>query len=340
MTVLVTGGTGYIGSHTCIELLNANHDIVVLDNLSNSNRVVLERMEKIAQTKITFENADLRDHAALEQVFKKHKISAVIHFAGLKSVNESISEPIDYYDNNISGTIILCKVMQKFSVKKFIFSSSAVVYGNPETVPIKEDFPLSTSNPYGQSKLMTEQILNDIFISDNSWQIALLRYFNPVGAHKSGLIGEAPGGTPNNLMPYISQVAVGKLDKLHVFGGDYDTPDGTCIRDFIHVVDLAKGHVKALNYFEQNKNKDVLTLNLGTGIGYSVLELINTFQKVTDHNIAYDIVARRPGDIVISYASPELAEKTISWKAEENLEDMCRDTWRWQSQNPSGYEAT
>jgi len=338
MTILITGGAGYIGSHTCIELITANYDIVVLDNLSNSHNTVLERMEKITKTYIPFENIDLRNTEALEAVFKKYKISAVIHFAGLKAVSESIEKPIEYYDNNITGTINLCNVMNQFGVKKIIFSSSAVVYGDPETVPIKEDFPLSTSNPYGQSKLMTEQILNDIFVSDNEWQITLLRYFNPVGAHKSGLIGEAPGGIPSNLMPYISQVAVGKLDKLHVFGGDYDTNDGTCIRDFIHVVDLAKGHVKALDYFKNKKEGEVLKLNLGTGKGYSILELINTFQHVTGKTIPYDIVDRRPGDIVMSYASPELAEKTISWKAEENLEDMCRDTWRWQSQNPAGYE--
>lgn len=338
MTILITGGAGYIGSHTCIELVKSDHDIVVLDNLSNSKNIVLERVKKITNKKIPFENVDLRDTKALQSVFNKYDISAVIHFAGLKSVNESINEPIDYYDNNIAGTINLCKIMHQFGVKKIIFSSSAVVYGNPDIVPIKEDSPLSTSNPYGQSKLMTEQILNDIFISDNEWQVALLRYFNPVGAHKSGLIGEAPGGVPSNLMPYISQVAVGKLDKLHVFGGDYDTQDGTCIRDFIHVVDLAKGHIKALDYFKNKKKGEVLKLNLGTGKGYSILELINTFQHVTGKDIPYDIVDRRAGDIVISYASPELAEKTLSWKAEENLEDMCRDTWRWQSQNPSGYE--
>lgn len=338
MTILVTGGTGYIGSHTCIELITANHDIVVVDNLQNSNLTVLDRIEEITKTKISFENVDLRNIAALENVFKKYNITAVIHFAGLKAVNESIDKPIEYYDNNITGTINLCRVMNQFGVKKIIFSSSAVVYGNPETVPIKEDFPLSTFNPYGQSKLMAEQILNDIFISDENWQITLLRYFNPVGAHKSGLIGEAPGGTPSNLMPYLSQVAVGKLAKLHVFGGDYDTPDGTCIRDFIHVVDLAKGHVKALDYFKNKTKGEVVKLNLGTGKGYSVLELINTFQQVTGKRVLYDIVDRRPGDIVISYASPELAEKTISWQAEKNLEDMCRDTWRWQSQNPSGYE--
>jgi len=338
MAILITGGVGYIGTHTSVELIESGYEIILVDNLSNSSAVALKRVEQITGGKIHFINADIRNYNDLRKIFEKNNIEGVIHFAGLKSVNESIGEPIEYYDNNIAGTINLCKVMNKFNVKKFIFSSSAVVYGNPKTVPIKENFPISTSNPYGQSKLMTEQILSDIFTSDNDWQIALLRYFNPVGAHKSGLIGEAPGGIPGNLMPYISQVAAGKLDKLHVFGGDYDTPDGTCIRDFIHVVDLAKGHVKALDYFKNKKKGEILKLNLGTGKGYSVLELINTFQHVTGINISYDIVARRPGDIVISYASPELAEKTISWKAEESIENMCRDTWRWQSQNPAGYE--
>lgn len=338
MTILVAGGAGYIGSHTCIELIAAGYDVVVLDNLQNSSLNVLARIEKISKIKISFENVDLRDIYALEKVFKKHQITAVIHFAGLKAVNESINKPIDYYDNNITGTITLCKVMNQFNVKQIIFSSSAVVYGNPKTVPIKEDFPLVTFNPYGQSKLMTEQILNDVFISDNEWKIALLRYFNPVGAHKSGLIGEAPDGVPSNLMPYLSQVAVGKRDKLHVFGGDYNTKDGTCIRDFIHVVDLAKGHVKTLDYFKKQAKGEVLKLNLGTGKGYSILELITTFEKVTGKKIPYDIVNRREGDIVTSYASPKLAEKIIEWKTEEDLNAMCEDTWRWQSQNPSGYD--
>lgn len=338
MTILITGGAGYIGTHTSVELIDSGYEIILVDNFSNSNAIAIKRVEQITGKNIQIINADIRNSDALSKVFEENSIEGVIHFAGLKSVNESIDDPIGYYDNNIAGTINLCKVMNKFNVKKIIFSSSAVVYGNPKTVPIKEDFPVSTSNPYGQSKLMTEQILNDIFISDNNWQIALLRYFNPVGAHESGLIGESPNGIPNNLMPYISQVAVGKLEKLHVFGADYDTKDGTCIRDFIHVVDLAKGHVKALDYFKNNKSGEILKLNLGTGKGYTVLELINTFQQVSEKNIPYDIVERRHGDIAISYASAELANKKISWKTNYNLEDMCRDTWLWQSNNPNGYE--
>lgn len=338
MAILITGGAGYIGTHTTVELINSGYEVIILDNFCNSNKIAIQRVEQITKNNIHYINADIRDYTSLCEVFENNNIEGVIHFAGLKSVNESIEDPIGYYDNNIAGTINLCNVMDKFNVKKIIFSSSAVVYGNPETVPIKEDFPVSTSNPYGQSKLMTEQILSDIFISDNDWQIALLRYFNPVGAHESGLIGESPNGVPNNLMPYISQVAVGKLKKLHVFGGDYDTRDGTCIRDFIHVVDLARGHVKALDYFKNNNTGEVLTLNLGTGKGYTVLELINAFQKVSGKDIPYEIVERRPGDIAISFASSELAKEKISWETIYNLEDMCRDTWLWQSKNPNGYE--
>ncbi len=338
MTILITGGAGYIGTHTSVELIESDYEIILVDNFSNSNAVAIERVEQITGKNIQIVNADIRNRDDLIKIFEKNNIEGVIHFAGLKSVNESIDDPIEYYDNNIAGTINLCNVMNKFNVKKIIFSSSAVIYGSPKTVPIKEDFPVSTSNPYGQSKLMTEQILSDIFISDNDWQIALLRYFNPVGAHESGLIGEAPNGVPNNLMPYISQVAVGKLEKLHVFGDDYDTKDGTCIRDFIHVVDLAKGHVKALDYFKNNKTGEVLRINLGTGKGYTVLELINTFQQVSGKNIPYDIIERRPGDIAVSYASAELANKKIAWKTMYSLEDMCRDTWLWQSKNPNGYE--
>ena len=338
MAILITGGAGYIGTHTSVELIASDYEIILVDNFSNSSAVAVERVEQITGKKIQIVNADIRNRDDLIKIFEKNNIEGVIHFAGLKSVNESIDDPIEYYDDNIAGTINLCKVMNKFNVKKIIFSSSAVIYGSPKTVPIKEDFPVSTSNPYGQSKLMTEQILSDIFISDNDWKIALLRYFNPVGAHESGLIGEAPNGVPNNLMPYISQVAVGKLEKLHVFGGDYDTKDGTCIRDFIHVVDLAKGHVKALDYFKNNKAGEVLRLNLGTGKGYTVLELINTFQQVSGKNIPYNIIERRPGDIAVSYASAELANKKIAWKTMYSLEDMCRDTWLWQSKNPNGYE--
>lgn len=337
MAILITGGAGYIGTHTSVELIESGYDVILLDNFSNSSPIAVQRVEQITGTTIPIINADIRNTAQLVKVFEQNKIEGVIHFAGLKSVNESISNSIEYYDNNIAGTINLCKVMNQFGVKKFIFSSSAVIYGNPETVPIKEDFPVSTSNPYGQSKLMTEQIMSDIFISDNDWQIALLRYFNPVGAHKSGLIGESPNGIPNNLMPYISQVAVGKLKKLPIFGADYDTKDGSCIRDFIHVVDLAKGHVKALDYFKNNNTGEVLRLNLGTGKGYTVLELINTFQKASGKDIPYDIVERRVGDIAVSYASAELAQKKIDWSATHNLEDMCRDTWLWQSKNPNGY---
>lgn len=337
MAILITGGAGYIGTHTSVELIGAGYDVILVDNFSNSSPIAIQRVEQITGTKIQVINADIRSTTELVKIFDENKIEGVIHFAGLKSVNESIDDAIEYYDNNIAGTINLCKVMNQFGVKKFIFSSSAVIYGNPKSVPIKEDFPVSTSNPYGQSKLMTEQILSDIFVSDNDWQVVLLRYFNPVGAHKSGLIGESPNGVPNNLMPYISQVAVGKLEKLHVFGADYDTKDGTCIRDFIHVVDLAKGHVKALDYFENNNTGEVLRLNLGTGKGYTVLELINTFQKVSGKNIPYDVIERRTGDIAVSYASAELAKKKIDWSATHNLEDMCRDTWLWQSKNPTGY---
>ena len=337
MAILITGGAGYIGTHTSVELINSGYDIVIVDNYSNSHTTAIKRVEQITGKKIQLIETDIRDYKNLCKVFENNNIESVIHFAGLKSVNESIEQPIAYYDNNIAGTINLCKVMNEYNVKNIIFSSSAVVYGNPKTVPIEENFPVSTSNPYGQSKLMTEQILNDIFTSDNDWQIALLRYFNPVGAHKSGLIGESPNEVPNNLMPYISQVAVGKLEKLSVFGGDYDTKDGTCIRDFIHVVDLAKGHVKALDYFKNKNHGEVLILNLGAGKGNTVLELINTFQSVSGKNIPYDIVDRRPGDIAVSYASAELANKKINWKTEYTLEDMCRDTWLWQSNNPNGY---
>ena len=336
MAILITGCAGYIGTHTSVELIGAGYDVILVDNFSNSSPIAIQRVEQITGTKIQVINADIRSTTELVKIFEENKIEGVIHFAGLKSVNESIDDAIEYY-NNIAGTINLCKVMNQFGVKKFIFSSSAVIYGNPKSVPIKEDFPVSTSNPYGQSKLMTEQILSDIFVSDNDWQVVLLRYFNPVGAHKSGLIGESPNGVPNNLMPYISKVAVGKLEKLHVFGEDYDTKDGTCIRDFIHVVDLAKGHVKALDYFENKNTGEVLRLNLGTGKGYTVLELINAFQKVSGKNIPYDVIERRTGDIAVSYASAELAKKKIDWSATHNLEDMCRDTWLWQSKNPTGY---
>ena len=333
--ILVTGGAGYIGSHTCIELIKASYEVVVVDNLSNSSLESLKRVEKLSGSEIPFYKVDVRDKDSLTEVFHQHSIDGVIHFAGLKAVGESVEKPIEYYDTNVGGTFILSKVMRTFNCKTFVFSSSATVYGDPHTVPIKENFPLSVTNPYGRSKLMIEEFLRDVFVADDSWHIALLRYFNPVGAHKSGLIGEDPNDIPNNLIPYISQVVVGKLEKLRVFGGDYDTPDGTGVRDYIHVVDLARGHVKALQALE-NKPQ-VLTVNLGTGNGYSVLDMIKAFEKASGKAIPYQIVDRRPGDIATCYADPAYAAEKIDWKAECELDEMCEDTWRWQSQNPDGY---
>ena len=335
MKVLVTGGAGYIGSHTCIEIIKAGYEVVVVDNLCNSSLESLKRVEKLSNSNIPFYKVDVRDKVALTQVFEQHLIYGVIHFAGLKAVSESVDKPIEYYDINVGGTFILAEVMRKFNCKTFVYSSSATVYGNPHTVPIKEDFPLSVTNPYGRSKLMIEEFLQDVFVADNNWHIALLRYFNPVGAHKSGLIGEDPNGTPNNLMPYISQVAVGKLEKLSVFGGDYDSPDGTGVRDYIHVVDLAKGHVKALQTLENNPQ--VLTVNLGTGRGYSVLDMIKAFEKASGRVVPYQIVGRRLGDISTYYADPSYAAEKLGWRAKYKLNEMCEDTWRWQSQNPDGY---
>jgi UDP-glucose 4-epimerase len=335
-TILVTGGTGYIGSHTCIELIKAGYKIVVIDNLYNSSLESLKRVEKLSNSRIPFHKVDIRDKGALTQVFERYKIDGVIHFAGLKSVGESVDKPIEYYNINVGGTFILVEVMRKFNCKTFVFSSSATVYGDPHTVPIKEDFPLSVTNPYGRSKLMIEEFLQDIFAADNSWKITLLRYFNPVGAHKSGLIGEDPNGMPNNLMPYISQVAVGKLEKLSVFGGNYDTPDGTGVRDYIHVVDLAKGHIKALQVLENKKQ--VLIVNLGTGSGYSVLDMIKAFKKASGKDVPFKIVDRRPGDIATCYADPAYAARKLNWQAEYGLSEMCEDTWRWQKNNPNGYE--
>jgi UDP-glucose 4-epimerase len=335
MNILVTGGTGYIGSHTCIELIKAGYDVVVVDNLCNSSLESLKRAESLVDCNIPFHKVDVRDKAALTKVFKKYSIDGVIHFAGLKAVGESVEKPIEYYDTNVGGTFILAEVMRNFGCKVFVFSSSATVYGDPHTTPIKENFPLSVTNPYGRSKLMIEEFLQDLFVADDSWHIALLRYFNPVGAHKSGLIGEDPNDIPNNLIPYISQVAVGKLENLSVFGGDYDTPDGTGVRDYIHVVDLAKGHVKALQALE-NKPQ-VLTVNLGTGNGYSVLDMVKAFEKASGKNVPYQIVDRRPGDIATCYADPAYAAERLDWKAECELDEMCEDTWRWQSQNPDGY---
>ncbi len=335
MKILVTGGVGYIGTHTCIELIESGYEVLVVDNLCNSSLEALKRVESITQCDIPFYQADIRDKAALIQIFEQHTIDGVIHFAGLKAVGESVEKPIEYYNTNVGGTFILAEVMRNYNCKTFVFSSSATVYGDPHTVPIKENFPLSATNPYGRSKLMIEEFLQDIFISDGTWHISLLRYFNPVGAHRSGLIGEDPNGTPNNLIPYISQVAVGKLEKLSVFGSDYDTPDGTGVRDYIHVVDLAKGHVKALQALESKSQ--VLTVNLGTGHGYSVLEMIKAFERVSGQDIPYQVVDRRPGDIATCYADPAYAKRVIGWGAKYGLEEMCEDAWHWQSKNPNGF---
>ncbi len=338
MNILVTGGAGYIGSHTCIELLASGYTPIVLDNLCNSSMVSLDRVKEITGEEITFIKGDVRDPEILNQTFQKHDIYGVIHFAGLKAVGESVEKPLMYYDTNIAGSICLFNSMKRNNVKRIIFSSSATVYGDPATVPIKEDFPVSATNAYGRSKLHIEEILQDTYVSDDQWQIALLRYFNPVGAHKSGLIGEDPNDIPNNLMPYISQVAVGRLQKLSVFGGDYPTPDGTGVRDYIHVVDLAKGHVKALQAFESDKVENLYTVNLGTGKGYSVLEMIKAFSKASNKEIAYEIVDRRAGDIACCYADPALAKEMLGWNAEHGIQEMCDDTWRWQSNNPKGYK--
>ncbi|WP_370978440.1 UDP-glucose 4-epimerase GalE [Agaribacterium sp. ZY112] len=335
MNILVTGGAGYIGSHTLVELLNDGHKVVVVDNYSNSSEEPLRRVEKITEKKITRYEVDILDKQALYNVFQQHKFDAVIHFAGLKAVGESAELPLKYYINNISGTLTLCEVMGEMNVKRLVFSSSATVYGEPQRVPIDESFPTSATNPYGRSKLTVEEILHDLGASDDSWNITLLRYFNPVGAHPSGLIGEDPKGTPNNLMPYISQVAVGIRAQLGVFGDDYNTKDGTGVRDYIHVVDLARGHVSAIN--NKKHKHGVLTLNLGTGNGYSVLDMINTFERISGNKIPYKIIARRPGDVAECYSDPSRAYIQIGWKAKHGLDDMISDGWRWQSQNPRGY---
>lgn len=336
MKILVTGGAGYIGSHTCVELLKENHDVLVLDNLSNGSETALDRVEKITGRSLVFYRADLLDKESIQNIFAAHTIDAVIHFAGLKAVGESVDIPLDYYENNITGTLNLLSVMEEAKVKNIVFSSSATVYGDPASLPIKEDFPLSVTNPYGRTKLMIEEILQDLYQADKEWNIALLRYFNPVGADESGTIGEDPKGTPNNLMPYIAQVAVGKLEQLKVFGDDYDTADGTGVRDFIHVTDLAQGHISTL--FKLMENPGLVIYNLGTGRGYSVLDLVKAFEKASKKPVPYKIVPRRPGDIAACYADPSRAEKQIKWKAKKDLEDMCRDTWHWQSSNPEGFK--
>jgi len=334
--VLVTGGAGYIGSHTLISLDEAGYDFVVFDNLCNSSQESLTRVEKIIAKKIKFQEGDIRNKDDLDMVFSKYKIDSVIHFAGLKAVGESVEKPLKYYDNNINGTLVLLDAMKKHNCKKIVFSSSATVYGDPHTTPIREDFPLSATNPYGKTKLFIEEILRDIYISDNEFKIVLLRYFNPVGSHNSGTIGEDPNGIPNNLMPFIAQTAVGKRQVLSVFGGDYDTKDGTGVRDYIHVVDLASGHVKALNKIETIT--EVLTVNLGTGNGYSVLEMIDSFKKASGKNIAYKIVNRRAGDIAKCFADPSYAKEILDWEATKTIDEMCEDSWRWQELNPNGYK--
>jgi UDP-glucose 4-epimerase len=336
MKILITGGVGYIGSHTVIQLVEAGYEIVIVDNLCNSKIEALNRVEEITNTKIKFYKTDLLEKDALNQIFKEEKVDAVIHFAGLKAVGESVGIPLHYYNNNVTGTINLLEAMKNNNVKKLVFSSSATVYGDPHKVPITEDFPLSATNPYGYTKLMIEQILKDLFKSDNSWDIAILRYFNPVGAHQSGRIGEDPNGIPNNLMPFISQVAVGKRESVAVFGNDYPTIDGTGVRDYIHVVDLANGHLKALEKLKTNPG--CVEYNLGTGKGYSVIEVIKAFEKASNKKVPYKIVPRREGDIAACYANPNLAKKELDWEAKFEIEKMCEDSWRWQSQNPNGYE--
>ncbi|MEX0845497.1 MAG: UDP-glucose 4-epimerase GalE [Balneolaceae bacterium] len=337
MNVLVTGGAGYIGSHTVLELLNEGHDVIVIDNLSNSSEEALNRVKKITGKDLTFYNEDLLNKKAVEHIFSENNIDSVIHFAGYKAVGESVAKPLKYYDNNITSTLYLCEVMKTHGIKNIVFSSSATVYGDPDNVPITEDFPLSATNPYGRTKLFIEYILKDLHIADESWNIALLRYFNPVGAHKSGLIGEDPNDIPNNLMPYVSQVAVGKLKELSVFGDDYPTHDGTGVRDYIHVVDLAIGHLKALE--KLNSNPGLVLYNLGTGHGSSVLDMVKAFEKASGEKIPYKITERRPGDIAECYADPAKAERELGWKATRDIDEMCEDTWRWQSQNPDGYKS-
>lgn len=337
MAILVTGGAGYIGSHTCIELLHAGYEVVVVDNLCNSSKESVERVMEITGKKLAFYEADLLNREALDHIFEKENIDGVIHFAGLKAVGESVGKPLEYYHNNITGTLILCDVMRDHGVKNIVFSSSATVYGDPAFVPITEECPKGDiTNPYGQTKGMLEQILSDLNTADSEWNVMLLRYFNPIGAHESGRIGENPKGIPNNLLPYITQVAVGKLECLGVFGGDYDTPDGTCVRDYIHVVDLADGHVKALKKFEGAKG-GVWIYNLGTGIGYSVLDVIHAFEEANNLKIPYVMKDRRPGDVPRCYADPSKAERELGWKAKHSLKDMCCDSWNWQKNNPEGY---
>ena len=338
MSILVTGGAGFIGSHTVVELMNAGYDVVIVDNLVNASEKSIERIEQIVGKKVKFYKVDINDRDGLNEVFDKEQIDSCIHFAGLKAVGESVVKPLEYYSNNISGTLVLLDVMRKHNVKNIVFSSSATVYGNPAFIPITEECPKGQcTNPYGWTKSMLEQILSDLYRADNEWNVILLRYFNPIGAHRSGRIGENPKGIPNNLLPYITQVAIGKLPKINVFGDDYDTPDGTGVRDYIHVVDLARGHVAAADYAMKHTGTEII--NLGTGVGYSVLDMVHAFERVTGKKIPYEIVDRRPGDLATVYSSPDKSAELLGWKAEYDLDDMCRDTWAWQSKNPMGYES-
>ncbi len=334
-TILVTGASGYIGSHTCVELLQNGFKVIAFDNLCNSSRVALKRVERITEQTLQFYEGDVRDRTALDRILKEHRVDAAIHFAGLKAVGESIAKPLQYFENNVAGTITLLQALAAASVKRFVFSSSATVYGDPDSVPITEAAPVSATNPYGRSKLMAEQILDDLGQSDPEWRIGILRYFNPVGAHPSGLIGEDPRGLPNNLMPFVAQVAIGRRDKLSVFGNDYPTRDGTGVRDYIHVVDLARGHVAALDRLFSRQGR--FTVNLGTGCGHSVLEAVRAFETASGQTIPYEVVERRPGDIANCYASPALAYELLGWRAEKSLAEMCSDHWRWQKANPDGY---
>ena len=336
MAVLVTGGAGYIGSPTCVELMNAGIDVVIVDNFYNCKKSSIDRIKALVGRDFPYYECDIRDREGLDKIFKTEKIDSVIHFAGLKAVGESVQKPLEYFDNNITGTLVLLDVMRKNGCKKIVFSSSATVYGTKNISPLTEDMEIGgVTNPYGRTKYMIECILQDLYVSDKDWSICLLRYFNPIGAHKSGTMGEAPNGIPNNLMPYITQVAIGKRDHLSVFGNDYDTPDGTCVRDYIHVVDLALGHVKAVQKVEGEKG--VFIYNLGTGKGYSVLDVVNAFKKASGIDIKYEIVARRAGDLAVCYSDPSKAYKELGWKAERDIEEMCEDSWRWQKQNPNGY---
>lgn len=337
MTILVTGGAGFIASHTNVELLNEGYDVIAMDNLCNSSRESIARVEQLTGKQIKFYEADMRDIRALDAIFKENSIDVIIHFAGLKAVGESCEKPYEYYDNNITGTLNIIKMMKQYNVKKIVFSSSATVYGEPETVPITEDSKVGgVTNPYGRTKLMLEEILSDIYKADNSFDIALLRYFNPIGAHESGRIGEAPNGVPNNLLPYVAKVAAGVLPKVNVFGDDYETPDGTGVRDYIHVVDLAKGHVCAVKKLMEHPG--LVIYNLGTGVGYSVLDIIKNFEKACGKEIPYVIVPRRPGDVPVCYSDPSKAQRELGWKAQYGIDKMCEDAWRWQSDNPNGYD--